>query len=69
MSRVQLPKIDLLQFDGNSLNWPSFWERFSTAVYQNDELFDDEKLAYLGSSMKDRNASEMISPTTGEVHS
>ena len=45
-SRVKLPKIDLPQFDGNSLNWPSFWERFSTAVDQNDELSDDEKLAH-----------------------
>ena len=36
---------------------------------QNGELSDDEKLAYLKSSMKDRTVSEMISPTTGEVHS
>lgn len=30
---VKLPKLDVPKFDGNILNWRSFWEQFCVAVH------------------------------------
>ena len=66
---LKLHKIELPQFDKNHLNWSVFWERFHTAVNQNPDLTDEEKLTYLHSSMKDKTALEIVSPATGDAHS
>ena len=44
---VKLPKLDIPTFDGNILNWRSFWEQFSISVHDRAHLSDSEKLVYL----------------------
>ena len=52
-SGVTLPKIDVPTFDGNILNWQTFWEQFSIAIHKRSSLSDTEKLVYLRHSLKD----------------
>ncbi len=44
---VKLPKLDVPTYDGNILNWTTFWEQFTVAVHGHSSLSDTEKLAYL----------------------
>ena len=37
---VKLPKIDVPTFDGNILNWQSFWEQFSVSIHDCDSLLN-----------------------------
>lgn len=52
-SGVKLPKINILSFNGNILNWRSFWEQFNVAIHSHTMLSNTEKLTYLQSSIKD----------------
>ena len=47
---VKLPKLELPTFNGNVLDWPDFWERFSTSVDQ-QQLPDVAKFNYLKSRL------------------
>ena len=38
--RIRLPKISVLSFNGNILNWNSFWEQFQLAVDTMDAVKD-----------------------------
>ena len=49
---VKLPKLDVPTFDGNILNWRSFWEQFRVSVHDRSTLSDSEKLVYLQHSLK-----------------
>ena len=65
---IRLPKISVPSFDGNILNWTSFWEQFEVAVHSNDFLRDVEKLAYLRDAVKNspaKNVIEGLSRTAG----
>ena len=53
---VKLPKIDVPTFNGNILNWWTFWEQFSVAVHNHDNFSDSEKLVYLRHSLRDNKA-------------
>ena len=67
---IRLPKIGVPSFDGNILNWTSFWEQFEVAVYSKDILRDVEKLAYLKDAVKNspaRHVIEGLSRTAGIV--
>ena len=55
-----LPKIELKKFDGNILNWNSFWQSFASAVHGRDDLSDVDKYNYLKSLLTDK-AQEVIS--------
>ena len=44
---VELPKSNIPTFDGDILNWVTFWEQFEIAVHSNKKLHDVQKLAYL----------------------
>ncbi|XP_057297885.1 uncharacterized protein LOC130628870 [Hydractinia symbiolongicarpus] len=44
---MRLPKIELSKFNGNSLNWPSFWDQFNSAINDNDSLNAIDKFNYL----------------------
>jgi hypothetical protein len=44
---VKLPKLDVPTFNGDILNWLSFWEQFSVAVDSRTNLSDTEKSAIL----------------------
>ena len=57
---VKLPKIDVPTFDGNILNWQTFWEQFSIAIHECSSLSDTEKLVYLRHSLKDGAAKKVI---------
>ena len=49
---VKLPKLDVPTFDGNIINWRSFWEQFCIPVHNRVHLNDSEKLVYLQQSLK-----------------
>ena len=57
---VKLPKLDVPTFDGNILNWRSFWEQFSISVHDLAHLSDSEKLVYLQQSLKGGSAKVAI---------
>ncbi|XP_053406494.1 uncharacterized protein LOC128559265 [Mercenaria mercenaria] len=47
----RLPKLSLPTFDGNILQWQSFWDSFSTTVHTNPNLSDVQKFNYLRSQV------------------
>ena len=57
---VRLPKLDVPTFDGNLLNWRSFWEQFRISVHDRAHLSDSEKLVYLQQSLKGGSAKSTI---------
>ena len=57
---VRLPKIDIPKFDGNIMNWKTFWEPYSILKDSKPGLSDPEKLAYLCQVLKDRQAKDVI---------
>ena len=57
---VKLPKIDVPTFDRNILNWRTFWEQFSVAVHNHDNISDSEKLVYLRHFLRDSKALKAI---------
>ena len=57
---VKLPKLEVPKFDGNILNWITFWEQFNVSVHQRTTLSDAEKLVYLRHSLKDGSAKNVI---------
>ena len=46
-AKVRLPKIELPHFDGNPLNFQSFWDLFESTVDKNEHLSDVDKFSYL----------------------
>ena len=57
---VKLPKLDVPSFDGNILNWKTFWDQFCISVHNRSNLSDSEKLVYLLQSLKDGPAKRSI---------
>ena len=57
---VKLPKLDVPKFDGEILNWRSFWEQFCISVHDRTNLSDAEKLVYLQQSLKGGSAKSTI---------
>lgn len=46
---TKLPKIQLKKFDGNILNWTSFWDTFKAVIHTREEMSLVEKYTYLKS--------------------
>ena len=44
---INLPKINIKSFEGDPLEWLTFWDSFSAAIDKNLELSDVEKMNYL----------------------
>ncbi|XP_045158803.2 uncharacterized protein LOC123524573 [Mercenaria mercenaria] len=44
---VKLPKLDMISFNGDKLQWIEFWDSFSSAVHENDKLSSVDKFNYL----------------------
>ena len=44
---VNLPKLQIQPFNGNPLEWLTFWDSFRNAVHENDSLSDIDKMNYL----------------------
>ena len=57
---VKLPKLDVPKFDGEILNWRSFWEQFCISVHERTSLSNSEKLVYLQQSLKGGSAKGVI---------
>ena len=57
---VKLPKLDVPTFDGNILNWRSFWEQFCVSVHDRSNLSDSEKLVYLQHLLKNGSVKTII---------
>ena len=49
----EITKLDVPTFDGDILNWMTFWEQFLIAVHGRSNLSNAEKLTYLRHSVKD----------------
>ena len=43
----KLNKLSITKFDGNVLNWRTFWEQFQVSIHNRDQLSNTEELAYL----------------------
>ena len=44
---INLPKLHIQPFDGNPLQWLTFWDSYSNAVHNNHELNNIDKMNYL----------------------
>uniref|UniRef100_A0A914HTS3 Integrase catalytic domain-containing protein n=1 Tax=Globodera rostochiensis TaxID=31243 RepID=A0A914HTS3_GLORO len=44
---INLPALQLPDFDGHEANWPSFWAAFSHTIHDNPSLTGGQKLTYL----------------------
>ncbi|XP_062607336.1 uncharacterized protein LOC134269136 [Saccostrea cucullata] len=56
----KLPKLNLPIFEGNVLEWQSFWDSFDSAIHSNNTLTEVQKFNYLKSLVADE-ASNTIS--------
>ena len=55
----KLPKLSLPKFNGNILDWQTFWDSFETTVHLNHTLTDIQKFSYL-KSLLESSASNVI---------
>ena len=51
--KVKLPGLVIKKFNGNILEWQSFWDQFSSAIHQKDSISDIDKFNYLNSFLCD----------------
>ena len=45
----KLPKLVISPFDGNTLNWATFWDQFESSIHSKRGISDIEKFSYLRS--------------------
>ena len=45
--RVKFPELNLHPFDGNYINWLTFWDTFKASIHDSTELSDVVKFSYL----------------------
>ena len=57
---VRLPKLDVPTFDGNILNWRTFWDQFLVSVHDRTNLSESKKLVYLQQALKEGSAKRAI---------
>ena len=62
---IELHKIDVPMFDGDIMNWRTFWEQYDVSILSGTQLTVVEKLAYLRHSLKDGPALQVIEGLTG----
>jgi len=51
VSTIALPKIEIPKFDGDVVQWCSFWDMFSSLVHNNQNISDIERFHFLKSSL------------------
>ena len=66
-SGIKLPKINVPNFDGDVLNWNSFWQQFNVAIHSKAQLNDAEKLAYRRDVLKDGPARYIVEGLTQDA--
>ena len=59
-SGIKLPKLNVPTFDGNILNWSTFWQQFDMAIHSKAQLKDAEKLAYFRDALRDGPARNVV---------
>ena len=69
MAGVNLPRIEIPNFDGNILNWCLFWKQFQAAVHDKPPLEEVDKLTYLQGALKDGPARNVIKGLTQTAES
>ena len=57
---MKLPKISVPTFDGDIMNWSSFWQQFEVSIHKKESLQNVEKLAYLRDALKGGSANQVI---------
>ena len=62
---LKVPKLEAPAFDGDLLNWNSFWEQFSISIDERTSLSDAEKFVYLQHSLKEGSAKNVIQGLSG----
>ena len=62
---LKIPKLEAPAFDGDILNWISFWEQFSISIDERTNLSDAEKFVYLQHSLKEGSAKGVIQGLSG----
>ena len=50
---VKPPKLEISKFNGNILNWQSFWDQFNLAIHTKTNISDIDKFSYLKSFLCD----------------
>ena len=63
---INLPKINIKSFEGDPLEWLTFWDSFSAAIDKNLELSDVEKMNDLNGMLKGEAARTSGLPLTQE---
>ena len=66
---IKLPKIKVPTFDGNVMNWRSFWEQYDVFIHSKHQLSNLERLAYLRQALKSGPAKYVIEGLSGTGHS
>ena len=51
--KVQLSKLEIVKFDGDIINWQSFWDQFYSAIHSNNRISDVNKFSYLQSYLSE----------------
>ncbi|KAG0430884.1 hypothetical protein HPB47_022293 [Ixodes persulcatus] len=66
---VKLPKLELLRFNGDSLQWQPFWEQFDQVVHNNRELSPTDKFNYLRAALYEEAAAAIAGlPATASCY-
>ena len=60
---VKLPQHELLKFNGNYSEWPSFWDQFQSAVDSREGLAEVNKLIYIRGCFPHFSFSHCYAPT------
>ena len=47
----KLPKLVIKEFDGNVLNWKTFWYKFESTIHSNKNISKIDKFSYLNLSL------------------
>ena len=58
--QIKLPKLSLPSFHGDPMKWSVFWEQFSSAVHNNDQLDYTQKLTYLREAITDPKVTPLL---------
>ena len=62
---IKLPKFEGPTFDGNIMNWRSFWEQYNVSIHSKPQLSNHKKLAYLQQALKSDPAKYVIEGLSG----
>ena len=50
--RTRLPKVEVVKYSGDPLNWQTFWDCFELAIHLNSNLSGLQKLSYLRAQLE-----------------